>query len=469
MAVTQKNKTPIAELNPAERVTNFKEVCLGYTAEEAKREADRCLQCKTKPCVSGCPVGIDIPGFIRALREESAEKAAEIIAEQSCFPAVCGRVCPQEKQCEGVCTVGKIKDCEPVAIGKLERFVADRALEKGVKTAAPSEKNGRKVAVIGSGPSALALAGSLAKKGFEIKIFEALHEAGGVLLYGIPEFRLPKKIVAAEIEKLKQLGVDIECNVVVGKTVTLDELRAQYDAVYIAIGAGTPHMQGIPGTSLNGVYSANEYLTRINLMKGYKFPESDTPAKRARNVVVVGAGNVAMDSARCAKRLGAESVTLVYRRSVEEMPARIEEYHHAVQEGIEFAWLTNPVAYLGDENGRLKAVRCVKMELGELDESGRRRPVPVKDSEFEIPCDLAVEAIGQGPNRILLDEAPDLALNRRGYIEVDPETGKTSLSGVYAGGDITTGAATVIGAMGAARRASAAIEEYLKNPAETKK
>ncbi len=461
MAVEQKTKTPITEQDPAVRVTNFKEVCLGYTADEAKQEAERCLQCKTKPCMKGCPVGIDIPEFIRALREGNTDEAAEIIAKYSCFPAVCGRVCPQEKQCEGVCTVGRIKDCEPVAIGKLERFIADSALEKGIKVTPPSEHNGKKIAVIGAGPSALALAGDLAKKGFSVKIFEALHEAGGVLIYGIPEFRLPKSIVAAEVEKLRQLGVEIECNVVVGKTITMEELRAEYDAIYIAVGAGTPNMQGIPGSSLNGVYAANEYLTRINLMKGYKFPECDTPAKRAKNVVVVGAGNVAMDSARSAKRLGAEHVTLVYRRSVEEMPARVEEYHHAVQEGIEFAWLTNPVEYLGDEKGKLTGVRCIKMQLGEPDDNGRRRPSPIEGSEFEIPCDLVVEAIGQGPNRVLLDEAPDLALNKRGYIDADPETGKTSIPGVYAGGDIVTGAATVIGAMGAAKKAAKAIEEYL--------
>lgn len=461
MAVEQKAKTPITEQDPAVRVTNFKEVCLGYTADEAKQEADRCLQCKTKPCMNGCPVGIDIPEFIRALREGSTDEAAEIIAKYSCFPAVCGRVCPQEKQCEGVCTVGRIKDCEPVAIGKLERYIADSALEKGIKVTPPAEHNGKKIAVIGAGPSALALAGDLAKKGFSVKIFEALHEAGGVLIYGIPEFRLPKSIVAAEVEKLRQLGVEIECNVVVGKTITMEELRAEYDAIYIAVGAGTPNMQGIPGSSLNGVYAANEYLTRINLMKGYKFPECDTPAKRAKNVVVVGAGNVAMDSARSAKRLGAEHVTLVYRRSVEEMPARVEEYHHAVQEGIEFAWLTNPVEYLGDEKGKLTGVRCIKMQLGEPDDNGRRRPSPIEGSEFEIPCDLVVEAIGQGPNRVLLDEAPDLALNKRGYIDADPETGRTSIPGVYAGGDIITGAATVIGAMGAAKKAAKAIEEYL--------
>ena len=461
MAVEQKTKTPITEQDPAVRVTNFKEVCLGYSADEAKQEAARCLQCKTKPCMNGCPVGIDIPEFIRALREGNTDEAAEIIAKYSCFPAVCGRVCPQEKQCEGVCTVGRIKDCEPVAIGKLERFIADSALEKGIKVTPPAEHNGKKIAVIGAGPSALALAGDLAKKGFGVKIFEALHEAGGVLIYGIPEFRLPKSIVAAEVEKLRQLGVEIECNVVVGKTITMEELRAEYDAIYIAVGAGTPNMQGIPGSSLNGVYAANEYLTRINLMKGYKFPECDTPAKRAKNVVVVGAGNVAMDSARSAKRLGAEHVTLVYRRSVEEMPARVEEYHHAVQEGIEFAWLTNPVEYLGDEKGKLTGVRCIKMQLGEPDDNGRRRPLPIEGSEFEIPCDLVVEAIGQGPNRVLLDEAPDLALNKRGYIDADPETGRTSIPGVYAGGDIVTGAATVIGAMGAAKKAAKAIEEYL--------
>ena len=463
MAVEQKKKTPISEQPPLVRNKNFKEVCLGYSANEAQLEASRCLNCKTKPCVKGCPVGIEIPDFIKEVKAGNFTSAVEVLARHTSFPAVCGRVCPQEKQCEGVCTVGRIKDSEPVAIGKLERFVADWSFENAVAPQANTPKNGKKVAVVGSGPSGLAIAGDLAKLGYTVKLFEALHEAGGVLLYGIPEFRLPKKIVAAEISKLTELGVEIECNVVVGKTITLEELRSEYDAIYIAVGAGTPNMQGIPGSSLNGVYAANEYLTRINLMKGYNFPQSDTPTKRAKNVVVVGAGNVAMDSARCAKRLGADNVTLVYRRSQTEMPARIEEYHHAVEEEINFAWLTNPVEYIGDEKGNLKAVRCIKMALGEPDDSGRRRPVPIEGSEFEIPCELAVESIGGGPNRVLLDEAKGLKLNKRGYIAVNEETGETSIEGVFAGGDIVTGAATVISAMGAAKRAVKAIDAYLKS------
>ena len=446
MAVTfSKWKTPIKEQDPEVRKSNFGEVCLGYTLEEGMTEAGRCLQCKTKPCVAGCPVKIDIPAFIKCIKEGDMAGAAAVMDQYTNLPAVCGRVCPQESQCEGKCTVGKMKDFEPVAIGKLE----DEGEKKG------------KVAVVGSGPSSLTVAGDLAKMGYEVKIFEALHAAGGVLIYGIPEFRLPKKIVKMEIEAMQKLGVDIETNVVVGKTITMQEIMKEYDACYIAVGAGAPHFQGVPGTTLNGVYSASEYLTRINLMHGYEFPKFDTPAKKAHKVVVIGGGNVAMDAARSAKRLGAEEVTVVYRRSLAELPARIEEYHHAVEEGIIFNWLTNPTEYVDDGNGALKGVKCIKMELGEPDASGRRRPVPVEGSEFFIEADCAIEAIGQGSNKVLLSTFPEMKLNKWGYIEADPVTGATSVPGVFAGGDIVTGAATVILAMGAGKEAAVAIDKYI--------
>lgn len=461
MAVVKK-KTPIREQDPQIRRSNFGEVCLGYTLEEGIQEAARCLQCKTKPCVNGCPVKIDIPSFIKCIKEGDMAGAAEVMAKYTNLPAVCGRVCPQESQCEGLCTVGKIAGCEPVAIGKLERLVADWKYAQENLEAKPyeGEKKG-KVAVVGSGPSSLTVAGDLAKLGYDVTIFEALHAAGGVLIYGIPEFRLPKKIVKMEIEAMQKLGVKVETNVVVGKTITMQEIMAEFDACYIAVGAGAPHFQGVPGTTLNGVYSASEYLTRINLMHGYEFPTFDTPAKKAHRVVVVGGGNVAMDAARSAKRLGAEEVTVVYRRSLQELPARIEEYHHAVEEGIIFNWLTNPVEYVGDENGRVKGVKCIKMELGEPDASGRRRPVPVEGSEFFIEADCAIEAIGQGANRVLLSTFPELKLNKKGYIEADEATGATSVPGVFAGGDIVTGAATVILAMGAGKDAAVAIDKYI--------
>ena len=442
MAVTfSKWKTPIKEQDPEVRKSNFGEVCLGYTLEEGMTEAGRCLQCKTKPCVAGCPVKIDIPAFIKCIKEGDMAGAAAVMDQYTNLPAVCGRVCPQESQCEGKCTVGKMKDFEPVAIGKLERLVADWKYAQENMEAKPyeGEKKG-KVAVVGSGPSSLTVAGDLAKMGYEVKIFEALHAAGGVLIYGIPEFRLPKKIVKMEIEAMQKLGVDIETNVVVGKTITMQEIMKEYDACYIAVGAGAPHFQGVPGTTLNGVYSASEYLTRINLMHGYEFPKFDTPAKKAHKVVVIGGGNVAMDAARSAKRLGAEEVTVVYRRSLAELPARIEEYHHAVS---------------------LKGVKCIKMELGEPDASGRRRPVPVEGSEFFIEADCAIEAIGQGANKVLLSTFPEMKLNKRGYIEADPVTGATSVPGVFAGGDIVTGAATVILAMGAGKEAAVAIDKYI--------
>ena len=388
--------------------------------------------------------------------------AAEVMNKYTNLPAVCGRVCPQETQCEERCTVGKMPGFEPVAIGKLERLVADwkYTQEKTASEKAQAASKGR-VAVVGSGPSGLTVAGDLAKKGYEVTIFEALHAAGGVLIYGIPEFRLPKSIVKMEIDAMQDLGVKIECNAVVGKNITMQEIMEEFDACYIAVGAGAPHFQGVPGTTLNGVYSASEYLTRINLMHGYEFPGYDTPTKKSKKVVVIGGGNVAMDSARSAKRLGADEVTIVYRRSLKELPARIEEYHHAVEEGIVFNWLTNPTEYVNNGEGQLCGVKCIRMELGEPDASGRRRPVPVEGSEFFIEADCAIEAIGQGSNKVLLSTFPEMKLNKWGYIEADPKTGATSVPGVYAGGDIVTGAATVILAMGAGKDAAEAIDKYI--------
>lgn len=463
MAVTfSKWKTPIKEQDPEVRRSNFKEVCLGYSIEEGMKEAARCLQCKTKPCVAGCPVAIDIPSFIKCIREGDMAGAAEVMNKYTNLPAVCGRVCPQETQCEERCTVGKMPGFEPVAIGKLERLVADwkYTQEKTASEKAQAASKGR-VAVVGSGPSGLTVAGDLAKKGYEVTIFEALHAAGGVLIYGIPEFRLPKSIVKMEIDAMQDLGVKIECNAVVGKNITMQEIMEEFDACYIAVGAGAPHFQGVPGTTLNGVYSASEYLTRINLMHGYEFPGYDTPTKKSKKVVVIGGGNVAMDSARSAKRLGADEVTIVYRRSLKELPARIEEYHHAVEEGIVFNWLTNPTEYVNNGEGQLCGVKCIRMELGEPDASGRRRPVPVEGSEFFIEADCAIEAIGQGSNKVLLSTFPEMKLNKWGYIEADPKTGATSVPGVYAGGDIVTGAATVILAMGAGKDAAEAIDKYI--------
>lgn len=463
MAVTfSKWKTPIKEQDPEVRRNNFGEVCLGYSIEEGMKEAARCLQCRTKPCVAGCPVAIDIPGFIKCVRDGDMAGASEIMDKYTNLPAVCGRVCPQETQCEELCTVGKMPGFEPVAIGKLERLVADwkyaQEKAKAEKTQAASKG---KVAVVGSGPSGLTVAGDLAKKGYEVTIFEALHAAGGVLIYGIPEFRLPKNIVKMEIEAMQDLGVKIECNAVVGKNITMQEILEEFDACYIAVGAGAPNFQGVPGTTLNGVYSASEYLTRINLMHGYEFPNYDTPSKNSKKVVVIGGGNVAMDAARSAKRLGADEVTIVYRRSLKELPARIEEYHHAVEEGIIFNWLTNPTEYVNNGEGQLCGVKCIRMELGEPDASGRRRPVPVEGSEFFIEADCAIEAIGQGSNKVLLSTFPEMKLNKWGYIEADPKTGATSVAGVYAGGDIVTGAATVILAMGAGKDAAEAIDKYI--------
>lgn len=450
------------EQDPQVRARNFLEVPTGYTLKMAQEEAARCLQCRKPGCVTGCPVGVDIPGFIDLIAQGDMTGAIRNLWTKNALPAVCGRVCPQEVQCEGKCIVGK--KGEPVAIGNLERFAADYERQHGTGEMPPvAPPTGKKVAVVGSGPSGLTVAGDLILKGHDVTIFEAFHKPGGVLVYGIPEFRLPKEdIVAQEVDFLRKLGVKIECNVVIGRTVTLDELFEQgFDAVYVGVGAGLPRFMNIPGENLVGILSANEYLTRANLMKAYKFPEVDTPIPMGKNVVVLGAGNVAMDSARTAMRLGADSVKIVYRRSREEMPARNAEIHHAEEEGIEMFLLTNPTKYLGNEKGRLTGMECLKMELGEPDESGRRRPVAIKGSEFELECDLCIVAVGSGANPLLTSDTPDMALNKWGNIVTDEKTGKTTKKGVWAGGDIVTGAATVILAMGAGREAADSIHDYL--------
>ncbi|MBO4308437.1 MAG: NADPH-dependent glutamate synthase [Clostridia bacterium] len=454
-------KNPMPSQDPEVRRRNFGEVALGYTEEMALDEAQRCLTCKNKPCVSGCPVGIDIPSFIQRVKVGEFEEAYRIITESSSLPAVCGRVCPQETQCEGKCVRG-IKG-EPVGIGRLERFVADRHNAQENTHATPAPANGHKVAVIGSGPAGLTCAGDLARRGYAVTVYEALHTAGGVLVYGIPEFRLPKAIVAKEIETLKELGVKIEVNTVVGRTVSIDELMKQegYEAVFIGSGAGLPRFMGIAGENLKGVYSANEFLTRVNLMKAY-LPDSHTPIQHAKRVAVVGGGNVAMDAARSAMRLGAAEVSIVYRRSLEELPARREEVEHAMEEGIEFRLLNNPTEILGDENGFVRGMKVVRMELGEPDASGRRSPVEIPDSEYELECDCVIMAIGTSPNPLIKSTTEGLEVNRRGGIVVEEETGKTSLCGVYAGGDAVTGAATVILAMGAGKTAAQAIDEYIQ-------
>ncbi|MBU1196190.1 MAG: NADPH-dependent glutamate synthase [Proteobacteria bacterium] len=455
------SRAKMPEQDPDVRRRNFKEVPEGLTPEMAVAEAKRCLQCKNPKCMEGCPVSVKIPEFISLIAQEDFMGAAKKLWERNALPAVCGRVCPQEEQCEGQCIVGK-KD-KPVAIGYLERFAADYARKNGSGEVPPvEEKTGKKIAVIGSGPSGLTVAGDLLLKGHDVTIFEAFHKPGGVLVYGIPEFRLPKEIVASEVATLEKMGAKIECNSVVGASVTIDELFAEgYDAAYIGVGAGLPRFMNLEGENLIGIYSANEYLTRTNLMKGYLFPQYDTPIARGKNVVVLGAGNVAMDSARTAMRLGAESVKVVYRRSREEMPARAEELHHAQEEHIEFVLLTNPTRFFGDANGRLIGMECLKMELGEPDDSGRRRPVPVKGSEFRIDCDLVVVSVGSNANPLLTNSTPGLKLNRWGNIVADPANGKTSKRGVWAGGDIVTGAATVILAMGAGRAAADSIHDYL--------
>lgn len=452
-------RIPVREQDPKVRATNFEEVCLGYNAEEAMNEASRCLTCKNAQCVKGCPVSIDIPSFVNEVKSGNFKEAYDVISKSSSLPAVCGRVCPQETQCEGKCIRGIKGDA--VSIGKLERFVADWASENGIKPSTDAPKKAGKVAVIGSGPSGLSCAGDLAKLGYDVTIFEALHEYGGVLVYGIPEFRLPKeKVVKKEIENVKALGVKFEKNIIIGKSYTIDDLMKDggFDAVFIGSGAGLPKFMGIPGENANGVFSANEYLTRSNLMKA--FTESNTPIMVGKKVVVVGGGNVAMDAARTALRLGSE-VHIVYRRSEEELPARKEEVHHAKEEGIIFDLLTNPTEILTDENGWVKACRCIRMELGEPDEGGRRRPVEVEGSEFDIECDVVIMSLGTSPNPLISSTTKGLEINRRKCIVADEEFGQTSKEGVFAGGDAVTGAATVILAMGAGRAAAKGIDEYL--------
>ena len=454
-------KVPVSEQDPKVRATNFEEVCLGYTEDEAVAEAERCLNCKNAKCIGGCPVSINIPAFIMKVKERDFEGAYQVISESSALPAVCGRVCPQESQCEGRCIRG-IKG-EPVSIGKLERFVADWARNNEIKPNKAEKMNGHKVAVIGSGPAGLTCAGDLAKLGYEVTIFEALHEAGGVLVYGIPEFRLPKnEVVAKEIDNVISLGVKIETNVIVGKSVTIDELMEEegYEAVFIGSGAGLPKFMGIPGENANGVFSANEYLTRNNLMKA--FMNYDTPIMRGQKVAVVGGGNVAMDAARTALRLGAE-VHIVYRRSEEELPARVEEVHHAKEEGIIFDLLTNPTEILVNEDGWVRGMRCVKMELGEADASGRRRPVEIPDSAYEMELDTVIMSLGTSPNPLITSTTQGLEANKYKCIVANEENGQTSKAGVFAGGDAVTGAATVILAMGAGKAAAAGIDEYIKS------
>ncbi len=461
MAVNM-TRTPMSEQDPKVRATNFDEVALGYTPEEAIAEASRCLNCKKPLCVNGCPVNIKIPQFIQEVAKGNFEEAYRIINEDSSLPAICGRVCPQENQCEGECVLGKRGDA--IAIGRLERFIADWAMENDIKVETDIKKNNRKVAVIGAGPAGLTCAGDLARMGYDVTIFEALHSPGGVLVYGIPEFRLPKEdVVLKEVEKVKDLGVKIETDVVAGRAVSIPELVYDegFEAVFLGTGAGLPKFMGIPGELANGVLSANEYLTRNNLMHAYS--DGETPIIHGKKTVVIGGGNVAMDAARTALRLGSD-VTIVYRRSMEELPARAEEVHHAQEEGVKFELLTNPVEILEDENGWVKGIRCIKMELGEPDESGRRRPVPIEGSEFDIDCDTVIMSLGTSPNPLIPSTTEGLDINRWQCIVAD-EDGKTSLEGVYAGGDAVTGAATVILAMGAGKKAAAAIDKYL-NPNE---
>jgi glutamate synthase (NADPH/NADH) small chain len=463
--VAKKTKTPrvaMPEQEPHIRARNFLEVPTGYTVKMAQEEASRCLQCRKPSCVAGCPVGVDIPGFIDLIAQGDMTGAIRNLWGKNALPAVCGRVCPQESQCEGLCIVGR--KGEPVAVGHLERFCADYERENGTGELPPrAALTGKKVAVVGAGPSGLTVAGDLVVKGHDVTIYEAFHKPGGVLVYGIPEFRLPKAIVAQEVNFLERQGVKVECNAVVGRTVSIDELFEQgYDAVYVGVGAGLPRFMNIPGENYVGILSANEYLTRANLMKAYMYPDVDTPIPIGKNVVVLGAGNVAMDSARTAMRLGAESVKIVYRRSREEMPARQAEIHHAEEEGIELFLLTNPTKYLGSEKGRLTGMECLRMELGEPDDSGRRRPVAIEGSEFEIECDLCIVAVGSGANPLLTSETPDMELNRWGNVVTNEATGKTTKKGVWAGGDIVTGAATVILAMGAGREAADSIHDYLE-------
>jgi glutamate synthase (NADPH/NADH) small chain len=457
----QKTVVPIPKQAPEVRRRNFNEVALGYTEEQALAEASRCLQCPKPQCVSGCPVEIDIPAFIQLMKDKQFDEAIKKIKEKNCLPAICGRVCPQEEQCQKLCALGKVGD--PVSIGRLERFLADWERQTGIACSEKAPSTGKRVAIIGAGPAGLTAAADLVKLGHEVVVFEALHYPGGVLMYGIPEFRLPKSIVQAEAEYVKKLGVEIRVNCLVGRTFTIPELlKSGYDAVFIGTGAGLPQFLGIPGENLGGIYSANEFLIRVNLMKAYKFPQCDTPIRIGKKVAVIGGGNVAMDSARSALRLGAEEVCIVYRRSREELPARKEEIENAEEEGIVCKFLANPVRFIGDEKGWVKAMECICMELGPPDESGRRRPVPIKGSEFIMDVDTVIVAIGRTPNPIVQSTTEGLQVTRWGTVIAD-ENGKTSIEGVYAGGDIVTGEATVISAMGAGKKAAKAIHEYLMN------
>ena len=460
MPKIQPTKTKMREQPPKERIHNNLEVPYGYSEEEAINEAKRCLKCKKPLCVNGCPVEINIPGFVSLIAEGEFRGAIWVLKEMNVLPAVCGRVCPQEEQCEKLCILGK--KMEPVAIGRLERFAADWEAKQGESELLPKDKpTGKRIAIVGSGPAGITVAGDLIQLGYEITMFEALHEPGGVLIYGIPEFRLPKRIVAREIDFLCKMGVRLEKNLIVGTALTVDELLQEYDAVFLGTGAGLPWFMDIPGENLNNIYSANEYLTRANLMKAYLFPEYDTPIALGKRVATIGGGNVAMDSARTALRLGSEKSFIIYRRSRIEMPARDEEIHHAEQEGVIFNLLTNPVAYYGDEDGNVKEVECIRMKLGEPDSSGRRRPVPIEGSNFRIPVDVVVVSIGNSPNPLIPNTTPGLEISRWGTIVIDEETGKTSKKGVFAGGDVATGAATVISAMGAGRKAARAMQQYV--------
>jgi len=454
-------KTAIPEQDPKKRCTNFDEVALGYTEEMALKEAERCLDCKKPKCIDGCPVLIDIPGFIREVAKKNYRRAFEILKKDNALPAVCGRVCPQEAQCEKTCITAKKLD--PVGIGRLERFVADWAIKQGWEDAPEITPNGKKVAIVGSGPAGLACAGDLVRAGCEVTIYEALHMPGGVLKYGIPEFRLPNEVIDIEIDALKKLGVKIECDKIIGRIFTIPQMMEEkgFDAVFVGTGAGAPRFANIPGENLNGLFSANEYLTRVNLMSGYRFPDHDTPVGMGSRVAVIGAGNTAMDACRVSLRMGAEKVWCVYRRTIKESPARVEELHHAMEEGVEFHWLTAPVALHGDENGWVKSMECMKMELGEPDDSGRRRPVPIGGSNFMFEADTVVYALGTNANPIIAGTTPGLKVNKWGYIEVD-ENQMTSVPGLFAGGDIVTGAATVILAMGAGRQAAKGILGYLE-------
>mgnify|MGYP000468684911 FL=1 len=453
-------RVPMREQAPKERIGNFNEVPFGYSVEEAQREAARCLQCKKPKCVEGCPVEVNIPAFVKLIREGDFRGAIRKIKETNLLPAICGRVCPQETQCEAHCVLGKKH--EPVAIGRLERFAADWERENGVEMPQCAPPTGKKIAIVGSGPAGLTVASDMAKLGYEVTVFEALHAPGGVLIYGIPEFRLPKAIVRAEVDGLQKMGVKFVYDYPIGRVETIDDLLARFDAVFIGVGAGAPMFMNIPGENLMGIYSANEYLTRSNLMRAYDFPEADTPIVRGKKVAVIGGGNVAMDSARTALRLGADTVTVVYRRTRKEMPARAEEVHHAEEEGVQFNFLTNPVAYHGDEKGWVREMECIKMRLGEPDASGRPRPIPIEGSNFRIPVDLVIVAIGTRANPVIQQTTPELEVNRRGYIKVlSEETMATTKRGVFAGGDIVTGSATVISAMGAGRRAARAMHAWL--------